>query len=72
MAILYTHHARERMTLRRVTTNMVEETIFVPDVVEQEDNGKFRAFRRFPQGLLKVVYAVIGGDHLVVSTIWQE
>ncbi len=72
MAIVYTHHARERMALRRVSAGMVEETVFVPDHVEQEDSGKFRALKRYPQGLLRVVYAVTGADHLVVSTIWEE
>lgn len=72
MAIIYTHHARERMVLRRVSKGMVEETIFVPELVQQEQSGKFRALRQFPQGLLRVVYVVVGGDHLVVSTVWED
>ncbi len=72
MTVVYTHHARERMELRRVTTDMVEETIYIPDQVEQEGSSKYWAFKRYSQGLLKVVYVIKDNNHLIISTIWQE
>jgi hypothetical protein len=72
VGIVFTYHARERMTLRGVSTEMIEEAIFTPDSTGFGYSGRHLAFKRFSAGLLKVVYTVSGGDHLVISTIWEE
>ncbi len=72
MPIVLTYHARERMILRRVTIEMIEETIFTPDSSEAAHPGRRLAFKWFGDRLLKVVYRVEGGDHIVISVIWEE
>lgn len=71
MPIILTHHARERMALRGVTPEMVEEVIFTPDRTEPGVGDRVLAFKQVPRGLLKVVYRVEGGAHIVISTIWE-
>ena len=72
MPMILTHHARERMGLRGVTLSMIEKTIFAPDSIGQGYSNKILAFKRFPEGLLKVVYSVEGSDQVVITAIWQE
>jgi len=60
------------MMFRRVSLVMVEETIFTPDASEEGHAGRRLAFRRFGSALLKVVYKVEDGDHIVISVIWEE
>lgn len=71
MAIILTYHARERMARRRITGAMIEETVFTPDETGEGYSQKHLALKRFPQGLLKVVYFIDGNDHVIVSTIWE-
>ena len=72
MAIVLTFHARERMARRGVSESMIEETIFTADETGEGYAGKLLAFKRFPQGLLKVVYLVDHNDHVIISTIWED
>ena len=72
MAIVLTYHARERMALRGISESMIEETIFTPDGTGEGYSRKILAFKRFPQGLLKVVYFLDRNDHVIVSTIWED
>ena len=72
VAILLTHHARERMALRGIAESMVEEAIFTPDSTEESYAGKLLAFKSFPRGRLKVVYFIEHNDHVIVSTIWED
>jgi hypothetical protein len=72
MAIVLTHHARERMGLRGISLPMIEEAVFTPDSTGRGYSDKLLAFKRFPSGVLKVVYAVEGNDHLIISVIWAE
>ena len=72
MAIVFTYHARERMARRGVSESMIEEAICAPDATGEGYTGKLLAFKRFPRGLLKVMYFVDGNDHIIVSTIWED
>jgi hypothetical protein len=72
MAIILTHHARERMALRGITEETIEEVIFTPDWSEAGPANRVLAFKHLPRGLLKVVYRVEDGDHIVVSAIWED
>jgi hypothetical protein len=72
VAILLTHHARERMALRGIAESMVEEAIFTPDSTGEGYAGKLLAFKSFPHGRLRVVYFIEHNDHVIVSTIWED
>ena len=60
------------MTLRGVTPEMIEEVIFTPDWTEAGYADRVLAFKKTPRGLIKVVYRVEDGDHIVVSAIWKD
>jgi len=72
MGIILTCHARERMALRGVTAEMIEEVIFTPDWTEPGRGDRVLAFKQTSRGLLKTVYRVDGGDHIVISAIWKD
>ena len=73
MAIILTHHARERMALRGVTPEMIEEVIFTPDWSEPAGSADcVLAFKQMQRGLLKIVYRVEGADHIVISAVWKD
>jgi len=60
------------MALRGISLQMIEETIFVPDTTGRGYSDKLLAFKEFPRGILKVVYAINGNDHLIISAIWKD
>jgi len=72
VAIVLTCHARERMARRGISESMIEEAIFTADAVGEGYAGKLLAFKRFPRGVLKVVYFVDHDEHVIVSTIWED
>ena len=72
MAIILTHHARERMAFRGVSLEMIEEVIFTPDWTKPGPANRILACKRTPRGLLKIVYRVEGADHIIVSVIWED
>lgn len=43
------------MIFRKVSLDMVEEAIFTPDASEESHSGRRVSFKRFGEGLLKVV-----------------
>lgn len=49
---------------------MIEEVIFTPDWTESEGPDLVLAFKQMARGLLKIVYRIEGGDHVVISAIW--
>lgn len=56
MQYVYTAHALERMQLRNVTKEMVVRTVESPEKVSKGYKNRDLAFRRFPEGMLKVVF----------------
>jgi hypothetical protein len=71
MKIIYTVHARLRMSLRRITEEMVEETLSKP---EREGSGykdKRVAFKSFGQKSIKVVYAIENNDKVIITVMWE-
>jgi len=60
------------MAQRGITLAMVEEAVFTPDSTAKSYGNTIIAFKRFSEGLLKVVYSTLSGDHLIISTIWEE
>ena len=54
--IYYTRHARQRMILRGITEEMVEDALLKPDNVGLGYQGKSLIFKRFNKGIIKVVF----------------
>ena len=69
--IYYTGHAKERMILRGVTQEMVKNTLIKPDNVGFGYNGKSLAFKKFPKGMIKVVFIKKKTSYVIVSVIWE-
>ncbi|MEJ5376121.1 MAG: DUF4258 domain-containing protein [bacterium] len=69
---VYTTHARQRMALRKITDEMVRRTLEMPE--EQGTGYRHRslAYRRFPEGRIKVVYAEDQGRIVVITVMWEE
>jgi len=60
------------MKLRGITKSMIEEAIFTPEQTGRGYSDRILAFKTFARGLLKVVYSVEYGNHIIVSAIWEE
>jgi hypothetical protein len=71
MNCIFTTHARLRMRLRQVTEEMVATTIGHPDRQGSGYRNRLLAFKRFEEGVLKVVYKLQGDRPFIVTVIWE-
>lgn len=69
--IYYTQHARQRMILRGITEEMVEDALLKPDNVGLGYQGKSLIFKRFNKGIIKVVFIKKKNSKVIVSVIWE-
>ena len=70
--IVYTVHARQRMVLRGITDEMVRQALEMPDERDTGYRDRSLAYRRFPQGCIKVVYVKEQGQMVVITVMWEE
>ena len=72
MRLRYTYHARLRMQLRRVSDEMVEQTVYDADTTAVGYEQREIALKLFPdRGTLKVVYARFGTAAVIVTVVWE-
>lgn len=69
MKIVYTYHARKRMTQRKVTPEQVEEVLTWPDDILPGERDEEIASKRFGIREIRVVYEETGRDIVVVYTV---
>ena len=69
--IYYTGHAKARMVLRGITVEMVKNALLKPDSVGMGYDGKSLVFKKFPKGVIKVVFVKKKVHCLIVSVIWE-
>jgi hypothetical protein len=71
MKIIYTIHARLRMSLRGITEKMVEETMSKPEREGVGYRNKRVAFKSFGQKSIKVVYAIDNNEVIIITVMWE-
>ena len=69
--IYYTGHAKERMILRGITEDMVRIALLKPDKIGVGYHSRNLAFKKFSQGIIKVVYVKKKVSRIIVSVIWE-
>ncbi len=69
MQIRYTHHAHQRMQQRKVSAELVRETLEAPDDVLAGDRDELIAIRRYSLHEIHVVYAELERNSVVVYTV---
>lgn len=52
----YTKHIKRRMAKRKISRRQVEETITSPDHYDWDEYGNERAYKRFGNQVVRVVY----------------
>ncbi len=72
MGMRYTYHARERMKLRKISPDMVRDTVLHPEKVTQGYRNRKLAYRSYREGVLKVVYSEKPDAIVIISTIWEK
>lgn len=60
------------MALRNITDEMVRQALEMPDEQGTGYRDRPLAYRRFPQGRIKVVYVEEGGQIVVITVMWEE
>lgn len=71
MNIIYTRHARQRMTQRKISPEQVRETLEAPDDIFPGSNGDEIAVKRYGPREVRVVYEEVTGDTFVVYTVMK-
>jgi hypothetical protein len=69
MQIRHTHHARQRMQQRKVSTEQVLETLEAPDDVLAGDRDELIAIRRYGIHEIRVVYTESDRNTMVIYTV---
>jgi Domain of unknown function (DUF4258) len=69
--IYYTGHAKERMLLRGITQEMIKKALANPDKTSTGYDGRDLVFKKFPKGVIKVVFVKKKSSHIIISAIWH-
>jgi len=69
--MIYTQHAKERMSLRGITEEMVKKALLEPDMTGMGYQGKNLVFKKFNKGTIKVVFIKKKSSEIVISVIWE-
>ncbi|OGI69142.1 hypothetical protein A3A09_02255 [Candidatus Nomurabacteria bacterium RIFCSPLOWO2_01_FULL_42_20] len=72
MRIYYTKHAKERMTLRKITEAMLKASLIDPDEIAYGYFGRSIVFKKFIQGVIKVVFIKEKNKQIIISVIWHS
>jgi len=70
--IYYTKHAKERMLLRGITEDMVKNSFLKPDEIGTGYEGKSLIFKKFKNGVIKVVFINKKSSKVIISVIWKS
>lgn len=71
MRVIYTRHARQRMTQRRVTEEQVVETLESPDEILPGDYDEEIAIRGYGVREVRVVYKEIEPETYLIYTVMK-
>jgi hypothetical protein len=69
--IYYTEHAKARMVLRGITEKMIRVALLSPDKIGTGYDGCSLVFKKFKQGIIKVVFINKKNSQVIVSVIWE-
>ncbi|MGB9628342.1 MAG: DUF4258 domain-containing protein [Thermodesulfobacteriota bacterium] len=70
--IVYTAHARQRMILRGISEEMVSRALEMPEERSTGYRNRSLAYRRFPEGRIKVVYVQDQNRMTVITVMWED
>lgn len=70
--IIFTQHSLLKLQQRRISKNLVKETLSSPDYTFPSYSNRIIAYRRFDELYLKVVYKREGDDIIVITQHWEE
>ncbi len=71
MKIIFTHHSKKRMGLRKITLPMIEQALLYPDTVGYGYFDRNINYKRYENGIIKVVYTKEKGCYIIISVIWH-
>ena len=71
MHITYTHHARQRMTHRKVSVEQVAETLDAPDELIAGEGCEQIAIKRFGDREVRVVYEETGAGNFAIYMVMR-
>jgi hypothetical protein len=69
MKIIYSRHAKQRMTKRKVTHSQIVETLDMPDDIQEGDFDEQIAIKRYGNREIRVVYKEIAQDEYFIITV---
>ena len=70
MAIVYTKHATDMLTLRNITKDLVEKCIKKPDEILSAREGKTIYLKDFGKNFLKLIVYEEGENMVVITLYW--
>lgn len=71
MKIILTEHAKERMVLRGITEEMIKKAMLKPDKIGVGYEGKNLVFKKFSNGIIKVIFIKKKNFEIIISVIWE-
>lgn len=72
MKLIFSTHAKERMTLRGISEAMVKNAIEKPDKSGIGYDGRSLVFKEIKKGIIKVVFVQNKASCVIISVIWES
>lgn len=72
MRIVYTHHAIQRMSQRKVSAEQILETLDSPDELVLGESGEEIAVKRFGARTVRVVFREMDDGSVLIYTVMKS
>jgi len=71
MKLIFTDHALLRMSIRRISKKMVEQTLAEPEQTGRGYKQRLFFYRSFGESKIKVVCTKEDGRYIIISVMWE-
>jgi hypothetical protein len=72
MHLVYTTHAKDRITLRKIREEWIEKAIAEPDKLIDAHDGRMQAIKKVNRDKISVIYKEEEGVTVVITVYWGE
>jgi hypothetical protein len=72
LSFVYTKHAKQRISERRIAINALENCVRLPDTLRHSFGGRCVARKRWKKRRIEVVYKKMQGRMVIITAYWVE
>ena len=68
--IIYTKHARERLSFRKIESKWISDTIFNPDRLVDAKSNRKQAIKKINDDKISVICVKENSNYIIITVYW--